>query len=124
MLIKLIKGDDYEGDLPEDAEVYIHSTVPDATIDLSAGIVTRNPHKTAQSIRAKSLGEHKYSAILVPQRLDNRQPLVEVIMKGVSYLYESKFLFKPGIQHSVQLAVSKNPEQVKIEIGGEIENWE
>mgnify|MGYP002702722400 CR=1 FL=1 len=124
LLIKLIKGDDYEGDLPEDAEVYIHSTVPDATIDLSAGIVTRNPHKTAQSIRAKSLGEHKYSAILVPQRLDNRQPLVEVIMKGVSYLYESKFLFKPGIQHSVQLAVSKNPEQVKIEIGGEIENWE
>lgn len=124
LLIKLVKGEDYEGDLPEEAEVYIHNTVPDATIDLSVGMVTRNPHSTAQSIRAKSLGNQKYTAILVPQRLDNRQPLIEVIMKGVSYLYESKFLFRPGIQHSVQLAVSKNPEQVKIEIGGEIENWE
>jgi hypothetical protein len=55
--------------------------------------------------------------------LNNRQPLVEVITKGVSYLYESKFLFKAGMQHNVQLAISKNPEQIKIEIGGEIENW-
>lgn len=124
LMVKLIKGEDYEGDLPDDAEVYVHNTVPSATIDLSAGVVTRNPHGTSQSIRAKSLGGHKYTAIVVPQRLDNRQPLVEVIMKGVSYLYESKFLFKPGIQHTVQLAVSKNPEQIKIEIGGEIENWE
>ena len=124
LMVKLIKGEDYEGDLPDDAEVYVHNTVPSATIDLSAGVVTRNPHGTSQSIRAKNLGDHKYTAIVVPQRLDNRQPLVEVIMKGVSYLYESKFLFKPGIQHTVQLAVSKNPEQIKIEIGGEIENWE
>lgn len=124
LVIKLVKGEDYEGDLPDDAEVYLHSTVPDATVDFAAGVVTRNPYASAQTIRAKSMGGHKYSAIVVPQRLDNRQPLVEVIMKGVSYLYESKFLFKPGIQHSVQLAISKNPEQIKIEIGGEIENWE
>lgn len=124
LMIKLIKGTDYEGDLPADAEVYVHNTVPAATIDLSAGVVTRDAYATAQTLRAKSLGDHKYTAIIVPQRLDNRQPLVEVVMKGVSYLYESKFLFKPGIQHSVQLAISKNPEQIKIEIGGEIEDWE
>ncbi|MDO4163564.1 MAG: fimbrillin family protein [Bacteroides sp.] len=124
LLIKLIKGEDYEGDLPEDAEVYIHNTVPSSTIDLSVGVVTRNAYGSVKSIRACSLGDHKYAAIIVPQRLDNRQPLVEVIMKGVSYLYESKFQFKQGIQHSLQLAVSKNPEQVKIEIGGEVENWD
>lgn len=124
ILIKLVKGEDYEGDLPENAEVYIHNTVPSATIDLSVGIVTRNQYSTKQSIRAKSLGNYKYTAILVPQRLDNRQPLIEVVMKGVSYLYESKFLFKSGIQHSMQLVISKNPEQIKIEIGGEVENWE
>ena len=95
-----------------------------ATADLSVGIVTRNPRGEIGTIRAKSLGNHQYAAIIVPQRLNNRQPLVEVIMKGVSYLYESKFLFKPGTQHNVLLAVSKNPEQVKIEIGGEIENWD
>ena len=123
LLIQLVKGEDYEGDLPEDAEVYIHNTVPQATIDLSAGVVTRDPYATAESIRAKGLGNHRYTAIIVPQRLDNRQPLVEVVMRGVSYLYESKFVFRQGTQHNVQLVVSKNPEQIKIEIGGEVEDW-
>ena len=123
LVIKLVKSEDYEGDLPEDAEVYIHNTVTSATADLSVGVVTRDSHGTPETIRAKNLGNHRYAAIIVPQRLNNRQPLVEVIMKGVSYLYESKFLFKPGVQHNVLLAVSKNPEQVKIEVGGELENW-
>ena len=60
----------------------------------------------------------------MPQRLDNRVPLVEVIMKGVSYLFESKFLFKPGVDHLVNLVITNNPEQVKIEVGGEVENWQ
>ena len=123
LVVKLVKGEDYEGDLPEEAEVLVHNTVPSSTIDLSVGIVTRNAYAAAQTIRAKSLGDQKYAAIIVPQRLNNRQPLVEVVMKGVSYLYESRFLFKPGIQHNVLLVVSKNPEQIKIEIGGEIEDW-
>lgn len=123
LLIQLVKGEDYEGELPDNAEVYIHNTVPEATIDLSVGVVTRNPYATTQSLRAQSLGNHRYAAIVVPQRLDNRQPLVEVVMQGVSYLYESKFVFRQGIQHNVQLVVSKNPEQIKIEIGGELEDW-
>lgn len=123
LLIQLVKGEDYEGELPDNAEVYIHNTVPEATIDLSVGVVTRNPYGTTQSLRAQSLGNHQYAAIVVPQRLDNRQPLVEVVMQGVSYLYESKFVFRQGIQHNVQLVVSKNPEQIKIEIGGELEDW-
>lgn len=123
LVVKLVKGEDYEGDLPEEAEVLVHNTVPSSTIDLSVGVVTRNAYASAQTIRAKSLGDQKYAAILVPQRLNNRQPLVEVVMKGVSYLYESRFLFKSGVQHNVLLVVSKNPEQIKIEIGGEIEGW-
>lgn len=124
MVIKLSKGQDYEGELPEDAEVYIHNTVTSGTADLSVGNVTRNSYGIVETIRAKSLGDHRYAAIIVPQRLNNRQPLVEVVMKGVSYLYESKFLFKQGVQHNVLLAISRNPEQVKIEIGGEIEDWD
>lgn len=123
LLIRLIKGEDYEGELPDEAEVYVHNTVTSATIDLSAGIATRNPHATAASIKARGMGKHEYAAIIVPQRIANRQPLIEVIMKGVSYLYESSFVFKPGTQHLVSLIISKNPEQVKIEIGGEIEDW-
>ena len=69
-------------------------------------------------------GVYQYSAILVPQRIDNSKPLVEVVMKGVAYLVESRFVFKPGIQHTITVVISKNPEQVKIEIGGEIEDWD
>jgi len=45
-------------------------------------------------------------------------------MKGVSYLFESKFLFKSGVNHLVNLVIDDNPENVKIDIGGEIENWQ
>lgn len=38
-------------------------------------------------------------------------------------LYESRFQFKPGTEHLVNFIISDNPDQVKIEIGGEIQNW-
>ena len=121
--INLIKGEDYEGDLPEKATVYIHNTVTSATIDLAAGVATRNMRGERKSVVARQNSQTSYSAILVPQRLENRVPLIEVVMNGVSFLYESKFLFKPGIHHIVNLVVDKNPEQIKIEIGGEITDW-
>lgn len=123
ILIRLVKSDDYEGDLPDDATVYIHNTVTEATADLNVGVVTKNSRATAKTIKAKPLGDNKYTAILVPQRLENRMPLVEVVTKGVSYLYEAKFIFRQGIQHNVSLVISDNPDRIKIEIGGEIENW-
>lgn len=123
LTVRLIKGEDYEGEIPENATVYIHNTVTDATIDLAAGVVTKNMRAKGKTIIARKAGSTSYTAIIVPQRLENRVPLVEVVMNGVSFLYESKFLFKPGIHHIVNLVVDKNPEQVKIEIGGEITNW-
>lgn len=121
--IRLIKGEDYEGDIPETATVYIHNTVTEATVDLAAGVATKAVRGQRKSVTARQDGATSYSAILVPQRLENRVPLIEVVMNGVSFLYESKFLFKPGIHHIVNLVVDKNPEQVKIEIGGEITDW-
>ena len=124
--IVLIQGSDYEGDFPEekDIAVYVHNTVTEATVDMASGMVTKNPYKSGQPIRAKALGNQKYTAIVVPQRLDNNLPLVEVVMKGVSYLVESRFQFKMGMQHTMMITISKNPEQVKIEIGGEIVDWD
>lgn len=121
--IRLIKGEDFEGELPSTATVYIHNTVTDATVDMMAGVATKALRGTRKTVIAHQDGPTTYSAILVPQRLENRVPLIEVVMNGVSFLYESKFLFKPGIHHIVSLVVDKNPEQVKIEIGGEITNW-
>lgn len=124
IVVRLIKGEDYDGEIPEDAQVYIHSTVPTATIDLGAGVPTVDPYGKRHTIRARSESSTRHSAIVVPQRITNRLPLIEVVMKGVSYMMESTFVFKSGMQHNVSLVISKNPEQVKIEIGGEIEKWE
>lgn len=123
MQLQLVKSDDYEGELPDDAEVYVHNTVVDGTLDMNVGMVTCERHASAKTIKARSLGNHCYAAIVIPQRLNNRVPLVEVVSHGVSYLYESRFLFKPGVQHNVQLVLSNNPDRVKIQIGGEIQNW-
>lgn len=123
MQLQLVKSDDYEGELPDEAEVYIHNTMVDGTLDLNVGLVTCEKYASAKTIKARYLGDHCYAAIVIPQRLNNRVPLVEVISHGVSYLYESRFLFKPGVQHNVQLVLSNNPDRIKIQIGGEIVNW-
>ena len=124
LTIRLIKGEDFEGDMPTDAEVYVHNTVPTSTIDLNAGVATRYVRGSRATIKARQESDFVFAAIVVPQRVDNRMPLVEVIMKGVSYVYESKFQFKPGVEHLVNMVISDNPDQVKIEIGGEIQDWQ
>ena len=123
LTVRLIKGEDYEGDIPADATVYVHNTVTDATVDLSAGVATRDPKGSRRTLTARRNGQANYSAIIVPQRLDNRVPLIEIVANGVSFLYESKFQFKPGMHHIVSLVMDKNPEQIKIEIGGELTDW-
>lgn len=123
LTVRLIKGEDYKGEIPEDAVVIIHNTVPDATVDLQAGVATLNYRSTASAIKAHKDATGVYSAIIVPQRLSNRVSLVEVIAGGVSFLYDSRFQFKPGINHLVNLVIDKNPEQAKIEIGGDIGGW-
>lgn len=122
--VKLVKGDDYEGDLPDDAAVYIHSTVIQAYIDLATGDVVKDNHRAATSIRARKRATDKFEAIVVPQRLSNRVPLVEVVCGQVSYLFESTVLFKSGTVHSITITLSDNPEKVAIDIGGQIENWQ
>ncbi len=124
LTIRLIKGEDFEGDMPTDAVVYLHNTVPTATIDLNAGVVTRDVYGVRSTIRARQTSDFVFSTIVVPQRVENRMPLIEVVMKGVSYVYESTFQFKPGVEHLVNMVISDNPDKVKIEIGGEIEDWQ
>lgn len=123
VVVRLQKGKDYEGDLPSKATLLIHNTIPDALVDLSTGDVIKSPKSTVQTITAHSDGNGVYSAILVPQMLTNRVPLFELVCNDVSYLVESKFNFKSGICHTINLTLSDNPEKVLISIGGEIVGW-
>lgn len=125
VVINLVKGEDYEGDIPTEAVVRIHNTVPAAIVDLATGVVTKNGYESAKSITTQKVEDGVYTAIVVPQRLENKLPLIEVLSHGVSYLVESKFVFRSGTQHTINLTLNNNPDKVKIEIGGELEGgWE
>lgn len=123
LTVRLVKGEDFEGEMPTDADIKIHNTVTEAVIDLSAGVATRYNKGNSKTITAHNNGNYLYSAIIIPQRIANRMPLIEVEMNGVSYLFESAFLFKPGVEHLVNLVITDNPDKVKIEVGGEIQDW-
>ena len=123
LVVRLVPTEDYEGEIPADAVVRVHGTVTEATVDLGAGVVTKAPRGKTGIITARQAARGLYEAIVVPQRLDYNRPLVEVIADGVSYIYETRFVFRSGVEHTMTVYMSKNPEQSKIEIGGEIEGW-
>ena len=123
LTIRLIKGEEYEGELPSTATVVLHNVATKATIDLAAGVATKDMYAEPKSIIARQASATSYTAIVVPQRIDNRVPLVEVIINDISYMFESKFQFKAGMHHIVSMVIEASPEQTKINIGGEITNW-
>lgn len=121
--LKLVKSESYEGDLPTDAVFYIHSTVPDAIVDLTTGSVSKDPYGTARTITCHKVDDETYEAVVIPQRLSSRTPLFEMVANGVSYLVEGSFNFKPGINYTFSVTLNTSTESIRIEIGGEIEDW-
>ena len=61
--INLIKGEDYEGELPATAEVRIMNTVTTASMDLERGEIEKNPYGTTGTIKAHQWDVGRYSAI-------------------------------------------------------------
>ena len=121
--LNLVKGSDYEGDLPSTAVFYVHSTVPGATVDLTTGSVTKDPYGTASTITCHKVNDATYEAVVIPQRISSRSPLFEMVANGVSYLVEGTFNFKPGINYTFSVTLNTSTESIRIEIGGEIEDW-
>ena len=121
--INLVKGDDYEGELPQTAEVRIMNTVTSALLSLETGDIEKNPAGVSGTILAHQWETGRYSAILVPQKILNQVPMVEIVVNGVSYLLSTKFVFEEGVRHTMNITLSSNPEKVIINIGGGIEGW-
>lgn len=124
LVVKLVKGKDYSGVLPTESELYIHSTVPTATIDFTNGAVTKYIYGEMETIKAKRVDDGTFEAIIIPQRMETRRPFIEYIANGVSYLYEGTFVFKAGKLHTLELTINSNPDQIEVEVGGNVDNWE
>lgn len=123
LVVKLVKGDKYTGDLPDASELYIHNVVPDAMVNLTNGSVVKDMYSTEKTIKANRINDSTFEAIIVPQRLESSRPFIELISYGVSYLLEDSFYFRNGKVHVLELIINGNPDQISVEIGGEIQNW-
>lgn len=123
ILINLVKGSDFDGELPDDIVVRVHNVVTDAVIDLGTGIVVKDSRATAHSITACRESVGRYAAIVVPQNMLHRQPLVEVITGGTSYMLDGRIDFKSGIGYTINVTLSSDPSKIQMKIGGEISGW-
>lgn len=121
--INLIKGEDFEGDLPATAEVRVMSTVSSAVLSMETGDVEKNPYGVEKTILAKQTDVGKYSAIIVPQKLMNQVPLLEIIVNEVSYLVSTRMYFESGKKHTINILMSSDPNKALINIGGKIQDW-
>lgn len=119
-VVRLEKGPDYEGELPDDATLYLHNTVPTATFDVATGVATKYMFGNPATIKMRKVDNATYEAIVVPQRIETHRPLVEMVSGGISYLLESSFQFKTGMLHTLTLTINSSPEQIEIEIGGSV----
>lgn len=124
VIVVLEKGDEYEGEIPEDSEVYILSTATTASIDLSSGEASAALYSPTETIKCRKVAANTYEGIVVPQNITTRLPLIEVVSAGVSDMMEGKVSFKPGYSQRIVITLSRNPEQTKIEIGGSIGGWD
>lgn len=121
--IKLIRGDEFEGDIPADAVVRVMGTVSSAIMDMESGGIEKNPQGTEMTITAHQRGVGEYSAIIVPQKILNQIPLVEILVNNVSYLVSSRFIFEEGVRHTLNITLNSDPNKILITIGGGIEDW-
>lgn len=124
MVIKLVKGEAFTDEFPNDTEVYLHSTVPTATINFTTGNISKDIYGERQKIKARQVSIDTYEVILIPQSITENMPFIEVTMGGISYLTEDMFSYLPGVQYNVAITLNSSPEQIEVEIGGEVTDWE
>ena len=124
LVVKLVRGETFEGDFPDNTVVYLHSTVPTATLDFEKGIVSKDIYGEVTPIKAKRVSSDTFEVVLIPQSIQSRLPFVEIEMNGIAYMTYDLFSYLPGVQYSVSITLNSSPEQIEVEIGGNIENWE
>lgn len=126
LMVDIVRGPKFEGELPEDIDVHIYNTATSAFVDWRIGSVEVNHQGGHKTIKMRQVDEDTFDAIVVPQFIQRRTPLVEITMEGIAYLLESSISLRPGKQHTFTVTLNTSPDQEKIEISidGEVGEWE
>lgn len=124
VVIKLVKGEEYTDAFPEDIDVYLYSTVPQALINFTTGIVSKDPHGDAQKIKARKVAIDTFELIVVPQSILEYSPFVEIVMGGISYMTEEIFTYHAGKEYIVSITLDNSPQKIEINVGGSVGGWD
>ena len=125
VVVNLVRGPKYEGELLDDIVVHLYNTVTTAEVDYANGSLQSYGMGAKNTITMKKLAKDSYCAIVVPQHIERKTPLVEITMEGIAYLLNYSMSFRPGYQQTITVTLNTSPDQEKIEISidGEVGEW-
>lgn len=115
-VVNIIKGESFDGELSDDIVVHIYNTATEALLNIAEGTIEKKSDGAYKTITMRKLANNKFDAIVVPQNIDTRTPLIEVTMKGIAYLLDYSLSFKPGYSHTINITLNTSPDQEMIEI--------
>lgn len=116
IIVNIVKGDKFEGDIPDDIIAHVYNTNVECTANLVTGSVEKSATGAKRTITMKKNNNQQFEAIVVPQNLERRTPLIELTMGGIAYLLETSLSFRAGYVHTITLTVNTSPDQEQIEI--------
>ena len=125
LVVDIVRGPSYEGELPENIDVHIYNTATQAMVDWRIGSLEKYLYSPTKTIKMHRIDADSFDAVVVPQFIEISTPLVEVTMEGIAYLLEYDMSFRPGMQHTITVTLNTSPDQEKIEIGieGDVGGW-
>jgi hypothetical protein len=125
MVVNLVKGDQFEGEIPDDVVAHIYNTTTSCTVNWQTGSVEKDVFGAKQTLTMKKFSNEHFEAVVVPQNLEKRTPLIELTMGGIAYLLETSLSFRPGYVHTITVTLNTSPDQEQIEISIDpgIEGW-
>lgn len=116
LVVNLKKGDKFEGDIPDDVVAHVYNTTTSCVVDWSKGSVEKQAFGGKSTVTMKKLDNMHFEAILVPQNIEKKTPLIELTMGGIAYLLEYSMSLRAGCVHTITVTLNTSPDQEMIEI--------
>lgn len=125
LVVRLVKGEKFEGEIPDDVVVHVYNTITSCLVDLEKGGLEKESFGRKKTLTMKKRQNDTFEAIIVPQHIEKRTPLIEISMGGIAYLLETSLSFRPGCVHTITITLNTSPdqEQIEIDINPGIDPW-
>ncbi len=116
LVVKLEKGPQFEGEIPDDVVSHVYNTITSCKVDWTKGSVEKDAFGAKPTLTMKKISNERFEAVIVPQNIEKRTPLIELTMGGIAYLLDYSLSFRPGYVHTVTVTLNTSPDQEQIEI--------